>query len=80
MEIVGGRVKREWVYMCLWLIEEVVQQNLTQHCKAVILQKYIYTSKEKKKTDNPVLKNPPDSTRNTGLIVGPGTFHMLRGD
>lgn len=49
MEIVGERFKREWVYICLWLIDEVVQQNLTQHCKAVIFQKYIYISKKKKK-------------------------------
>ena len=41
---------------------------------------YIYISKEKKKTDNPVLKNPPDSTRNMGLMIGPGIFHMLWGD
>ena len=80
MEIVCGRVKREWVYICLWLIDEVVQQNLPQHCKAVIFQIYIYISKEKKKTDNPVLKNPPDSTRNMGLMIGPGIFHMLWGD
>ena len=52
MEIVGKRFKREWVYICLWLIDEVVQQNLTQHCKAVIFQKYIYISKEKKKRKN----------------------------
>ena len=26
------------MYTCLWLIHTVVQKELTQHCKAVILQ------------------------------------------
>ena len=37
-EWVGGRLKREGIYVYLWLIHAVVQQKLTQHCKAVILQ------------------------------------------
>ena len=35
---VGGRSKREGIYVYIELIPFVVQQNLTQHCKAVILQ------------------------------------------
>ena len=33
----GGRLKREGIHVCLWLIHIVVQQKLTQHCEAVIL-------------------------------------------
>ena len=36
---VGGRSKREGIYVYIWLIHFVVQQKLTQHCKATILQK-----------------------------------------
>ena len=35
----GGRSKRDGIYVCLWLIHFVVQQELTQHCEAIILQK-----------------------------------------
>ena len=35
----GGRLKREGMYLYLPLIHTVVQQKLTQHCKAVILKK-----------------------------------------
>ena len=35
---VGGRPEREGMYVHLQLIHFVVQQKLTQHCKAVILQ------------------------------------------
>ena len=35
---VGGRLKREGLYMCTWLIH-IVQQKLTQHCKATVLKK-----------------------------------------
>ena len=31
---VGGRSKREEIYVYIWLIHFVVQQKLTQHCKA----------------------------------------------
>ena len=34
---VGGRLKRERIYVYLQLIH-VVQQKLTQHCKAIIPQ------------------------------------------
>ena len=35
---VGGRLKREGIYICLQLIHFIVQQKLTQHRKAIILQ------------------------------------------
>ena len=35
---VGGRLKRKRIYVYLQLIHVVVQQKLTQHCKAIILQ------------------------------------------
>ena len=34
----GGELKREEIYVYLWLIHVVVQQKATQHCKAIILQ------------------------------------------
>ena len=34
----GGGIKREGIYVYLNLIHVVVQQKLTQHCKAIILQ------------------------------------------
>ena len=35
---VGGRLQREGIYVYIELIHFVVQQKLTQHCKAIILQ------------------------------------------
>ena len=35
---VGGRFKREWTYVYLWLIYVDVSQKQTQYCKAIILQ------------------------------------------
>ena len=39
----GGREAQEGgdmgIYVCRWLIHFVVQQKLTQHCEAIILQK-----------------------------------------
>ena len=35
---VGERLKGKGVYVYIWLIHDVVQQKLTQHFKAVILQ------------------------------------------
>ena len=35
---VGGRLKREGIYVYIWLIHVAVQQKLTQHCKAIIFQ------------------------------------------
>ena len=34
----GGRLKREDIYVYLWLIHVFVWQKPTQHCKAIILQ------------------------------------------
>ena len=45
---VGGRLQREGICVCIQLIHFVVQQKLTQHCKAIILQ-----FKKKKKSDSP---------------------------
>ena len=36
--VVGGRVKREEIYVYLWLIYVVVWQKPIQHCKAIIIQ------------------------------------------
>ena len=33
----GSRLKREGIYVYIELIHVVVQQELTQHCKAIIL-------------------------------------------
>ena len=38
---VGGRLKKEEIYVSLQLIHNVVQQKLTQHCKAIIYQEKI---------------------------------------
>ena len=35
---VGGRFKKEEVYVYIQLIHIIVQQELTQHCKAIIFQ------------------------------------------
>ena len=43
---VGRRFKREEIYVYLWLIHIVVQQKLTQHCKAIILQLKINFKKD----------------------------------
>lgn len=34
----GKEAQRERVYVCIWMIHAVVQQKLTQNCKAPILQ------------------------------------------
>ena len=34
----GGRLKREGIYVCLWLIHEDVWQKSAQYCKVIILQ------------------------------------------
>ena len=43
--VVGGRLKREGIDVYTQTIDFVVEQKLTQHCKAIILQ-----LKEKKKS------------------------------
>ena len=35
---VGGRFRREGIYVYIELIYVIVQQELTQHCKAIRLQ------------------------------------------
>ena len=35
---VGGRLKREGIYVYTWLIHNVLQQKVTQHCTAIIFQ------------------------------------------
>ena len=54
----GGREAQEGedmgIYVCIWLIHFVVQQKLTQYCKAIILQKRFKKKqnfKKKKKTE-----------------------------
>ena len=46
---VGGRFKREWTYVYLWLIQDDIWQKPTQYCKPIILQ----------------LKQKKDASRNT---------------
>ena len=48
----GGRLTREEIYVYLYLIHIVVQQKLTQHCKAIILQSKL---KKKKKDGQAIL-------------------------
>ena len=36
--VVGGKLKREGTYLCLWLIHVDVWQKPTQYCRAIILQ------------------------------------------
>ena len=38
METTGGTFKREQVYVYFRLLDDVLQQTLTQHCKAIIRQ------------------------------------------
>ena len=38
MEVVGWRLKRKGTHAYTELIHAVVQQKLTQHCKAIIFQ------------------------------------------
>ena len=49
----GARSKREGTYAYTWLNHFVVQQQLTQHCKAIILQ---FKKKKKKKTSKSNIK------------------------
>ena len=35
---VGGRFKREGIYVYMWLTHVAVRQKPTQHCKAITLQ------------------------------------------
>ena len=38
MGSVDRRLNKEKIYVYIWLIHIVVQQKLTQHCKAIIFQ------------------------------------------
>ena len=46
---VGGMLKREGMYVYIWLINFVVQQKLAQHCEAIILQFKKRDSEKKKR-------------------------------
>ena len=43
--LIGGKFKRERIWVYLWLIN-VVWQKATQHCKVIILQLNIFFKKE----------------------------------
>ena len=55
--VVGGRLKKEGIYVCVCvcvcmcvcvcvcIIHSVVQQKVTQHCKATIIQYFLKISK-----------------------------------
>ena len=45
----GGRFKKEEIYVYLWLIHVEVLQKATKFCKAIILQKKFFLKNEKKK-------------------------------
>ena len=43
----GNRVKREWMFLCVWLAHFAMQQKLTQHCKSTLPQvKHLKMSKQ----------------------------------
>ena len=46
MGVVGWRLKKEGSYAYTELIHAVVQQKLTQHCKAIVLQFKKQTNKK----------------------------------
>ena len=56
---VGGRPKREGMYVYLELIHRIVQEKLTQHCKETVLQFFLMHIIEKTpKNDKTVLESP----------------------
>ena len=57
--VVGGRLKREEICLYLWM-SNIVQQKLTQHCKAIILQ--FKKIKSKKKRNSKLNWYPPQHT------------------
>ena len=70
----GGRFKREGIYVYTWLIHFAVQKKLTQHCKASIFQ----FKKKKKKMPNTGLtpswpKHRWDVDRSKEKFTDPGT-------
>ena len=48
----GGRFKRERIYVYTWLIHFAVQKKLTQHCKASIFQLKKRKKERKKEMPN----------------------------
>ena len=44
MGVFRGKSKREGIYVYIWLIHFIVQQRLTQHCKALfpVKQKWVW--------------------------------------
>ena len=50
---VGGRLTSEEIHIYLWLIQVVVGQKPTQHCKAIILQLKKNFFKWMSKSSNP---------------------------
>ena len=46
MEEVGRRLKGRGICVYIWLIHDVVQKKLTQHCKAIIFQLKAHTHKK----------------------------------
>ena len=50
MEEVGRRLKGRGICVYIWLIHDVVQKKLTQHCKAIIFQLKAHTRKDNHKT------------------------------
>ena len=45
---VGGRSKKDWTYVYLWLIHVDVWQKPTQYCKGTILQSKINFKKSER--------------------------------
>ena len=64
-----GRSKREGIYVCEEMTHFVVQQKLTQHCKASMPQ---LKKKGKGFPGGSVVKNPPPIAGDTHLIPGLG--------
>jgi len=65
---VGGRPKRKGIYVYTLLIHFVVQQTLTQHCKATIPQ---WGEKVSEKGKEWVMKIKPKSLQ----VILPSLFH-----
>ena len=38
MGVSGGSLKREWIYVYVWLIHVDVEQKVIHHCKTITLQ------------------------------------------
>ena len=66
----GGKLKREGIYVYLELIHAVEQQKLTQRCTEVISQLKINV---RDFPACPVVENLPSSAGDAGSIPGQGT-------